>query len=249
MEQYFNIRYEFDRTAVHNRIAERLTHPGSDYICVADGVILDTVNRDESYRKVVDSGMFSICDSSYVPLYIKLIYGREREQYCGSEIFRDIVKSRRYRMAFLGTRQPLLEGLRANLMTWNPDVATMRFEELPFLDVDSFDYPAIARMIEEDGAEIIWVALGAPKQEQFMHRLQPHLKHGVMIAVGAAFKFYSDQGETRAPEWMLKMHLEFAHRLSQEPKKQFKRCCGIVKSLPRLLYAETRRKRQSRQQR
>lgn len=42
---------------------------------MADGVILNIANRDPEYLKVVNGGMFSICDSSYVPLYIKWIYG------------------------------------------------------------------------------------------------------------------------------------------------------------------------------
>ena len=67
----------------------------------------------------------------------------------------------------------------------------MTFYELPFCDVEDFDYQNIAQMIEKDKAEIIWIALGAPKQEIFMNRLQPHLRKGVMIAVGAVFKFYS----------------------------------------------------------
>ena len=41
----------------------------------------------------------------------------------------------------------------------------MTFYELPFCKVTEFDYPAIAEMIEKDGADIVWIALGAPKQE------------------------------------------------------------------------------------
>lgn len=191
MNTYFNINYEFDRSQVHQAIARRLAEPGADYICVADGVILNTVNRVPEYREVVNGGMFSICDSSYVPLYIKWIYGTQYQQYCGSQIFRDIVSQRKYRMIFLGTQQKILDSLQRNLMEMNPAVRDMKFVELPFCDVDGFDYESIARMIEADGADIVWVALGAPKQEYFMSRLKPHLHHGVMLAVGAAFKFYS----------------------------------------------------------
>ena len=243
METYFKLNYEFDRDAVHRSIAERLPQPGSDYICVADGVILNNAFRDENYRRVVNDGMFAICDSSYVPLYIKWIYGRRFGQYSGSQIFEDIVRSRRYRMIFLGTQQPTLDGLQRTIAAWNPDVESMTFHELPFRAVDEFDYPAIARMIEEAGAAIVWVALGAPKQQQFMHRLKPHLKHGVAIAVGAVFKFFSSIEAKRAPQWMVDSHLEFVYRLSREPKKQFARCRGIVESLPRLLYSEWRAKR------
>lgn len=245
MKTYFKINYEFDKGAVMEAIRERLLKPGSDYICVADGVILNTANRHEDYLRVVNGGMFSICDSSYVPLYIRLLYGVQYQQYCGSQIFHDIISSRRYRMIFLGTQQNILDSLQRNLIRYNPDVKEMKFVELPFCNVEDFDYESIARMIEEDKAEIVWVALGAPKQEFFMSRLKPHLNRGVMIAVGAAFKFYSGVGEKRAPQWMIDNHLEFVYRLSRDPKKQFGRCYHIASTLPGLLFSEWRRKNRS----
>ena len=245
METYFNIRYEFDKARALSAIDECVRRGEPGYVCVADGVILDMVNRDPEYRRVVDGAIFSVCDSSYVPLYIKWIYGRRREQYCGSQIFMDIVSSRKYRMAFMGTSQEILDGLKGQLAKVNPDVAEMDFYELPFCKVDEFDYPAIARRIEEDGADIIWVALGAPKQEIFMSLLKPHLRRGVMIAVGAAFKFYSGVNVSRAPQWMVRHHLEFVHRIFSEPRKQLRRCWGIVSSLPRLLVQEWRRSRRA----
>lgn len=240
MDIYFNIRYEFDREHVHETILQRLKEPGADYICVADGVILNTANRVKEYLDVVNGGMFSICDSSYVPLYIKWIYGKKYEQYCGSQIFMDIISSQRYRMIFLGTQQHILDGLKKNLSKINPDIVDMKFVELPFREVCQFDYPDIATMIEEDGADIIWIALGAPKQEFFMSILKPHLKHGVMIAVGAAFKFFSGVETQRAPDWMVRNHLEFVHRITKEPKKQFVRCFHIVRTLPAMLFKEWR---------
>lgn len=247
MQTYFKIRYEFNRDAVSNAIDRRLKEPGADYICVADGVILNTANRNEEYLRVVNGGMFSICDSSFVPLYLKWIYGTTYQQYCGSQIFQDLIASRKYRMIFLGTQQPILDGLKLQLKQLNPDVKQMQFIELPFRDVKDFDYPAIAKLIEEDGADIVWVALGAPKQEYFMANLQPHLSHGVMIAVGAAFKFFSGTETNRAPEWMVRNHLEFVHRIFKEPKKQIRRCYDIIRTLPGLLYQESRRKRLSKE--
>lgn len=244
MEIYFNIRYEFDKSQIHTSISTRLLQPGSDYICVADGVILDNVNRDERYREIVNNGLCAICDSSYVPLYLKWIYGINRKQYCGSDIFRDIISQRKYRMIFMGTSNEILSALRTNLISINPDVTDMQFIELPFKKVNDFDYPSIAETIQNDGAEIIWVALGAPKQEYFMANLKPHLNHGIMIAVGAAFKFFSGIDANRAPEWMIRNHLEFVYRIFSEPKKQLNRCWNIVASLPRLLYQESKRKSQ-----
>lgn len=242
MKTYFNIRYEMDRNAVHDSIEKQLSLPCSDYICVADGVIMNTANRRKGYLDVVNGGMFSICDSSCVPIYIRWIHGIQYSQYCGSEIFIDIISSRKYRMIFMGTSQNTLDGLKNNLKKFNPDVEDMQFIELPYRKVDEFDYAAIAKTIEDDGADIVWVALGAPKQEYFMHYLKPHLSHGVMIAVGAAFKFFSGGADTnRAPKWMIRHHLEFVHRLWKEPKKQFPRCFDIIRTLPWLLFSEWRK--------
>lgn len=239
MKTYFNINYEFNKAEVHRAID--VAQKG--YICVADGVVMNTANRDPEYLKVVNGSLFSICDSSWVPVYLKKIYGISYEQYCGSEIFKDIVSSRKHRMIFMGTSQKTLDGLRLELMKMNPDVEGMQFVELPFLNVEEFDYPAIAKMIDDDGAKVVWVALGAPKQERFMNLLLPHLKQGVMIGVGAAFKFYSGTEEKRCPEWMQKHHLEFVYRIMQDPKKQLKRCFWIVWTLPGLYISEVGRKR------
>lgn len=241
MQTYFNIRYEFDKELVIKCIAQQVKEKEANYICVADGVILDVANRNSEYLKVVNGGMFSICDSSYVPIYIRWIYGKRYEQYCGSQIFMDIIRSRKYQMIFMGTSQATLKGLQNNLLKENPDVANMTFMELPYRTVEEFDYESIAQQIEEDGADIIWIALGAPKQECFMSRLKPYLKRGVMIAVGAAFKFYSGTDEERAPQWMIKLHMEFLFRIACDPKKQLKRCGWIVAKLPGLLYAEWKR--------
>ena len=240
MEKYFDIRYEFDVPTVHATIDEHIANGKTGYICVADGNILTMVHRDAEYRATIDGSIFSICDSSWAPKFVKWIYGYDRHHYCGSDIFIDVVRARKHRMIFLGTKQNVLNALQQNLAKENPDVAGMTFKELPFCTVEEFDYPGIARMIEQDGADIIWVALGAPKQERFMQRLQPHLKHGVQIAIGAAFNFYSGLADApqRCPAWMRKLHLEFVHRIFKEPKKQIKRCWGIVVTLPKIFNKE-----------
>lgn len=225
--------------AIDRRIADRK----AGYVCVADGVILDMSHRDREYLKVIEGAMFSICDSSYVPMYIRAIHGRKYRQYTGSEIFRDIISKRRYRMAFLGGPQEILDGLRQNLTAWNEDVSEMLFMELPYCDVEDFDYEGIAKSVSDDGADLIWVSLGAPKQEKFMHRLLPHLDRGVMIAVGAAFKFFSGLDEKRAPDWMIRNHMEFLHRIVQDPRKQIRRCSKILRTLPAILTAEIKRPR------
>lgn len=238
MEKYFNIRYEFSKQAVHERIDQQVGREGAGYICVADANILQQVHNDLDYREVVGGAMFSICDSSWVPIFLKWIYGIKREHYCGSMIFKDIIEKRRYRQFFMGTSTEVLTALKANIAQMDPAIGDMTFYELSFCKVEDFDYPAIAEMVNGDNPDIIWVALGAPKQEIFMSRLNPYLKRGVQIAVGAAFKFYSGLEEKRAPAWMRRMHLEFVYRIFAEPKKQIARCRQIVRTLPGILKEE-----------
>ena len=65
------------------------------------------------------------------------------------------------------------------------------YHPLPFVSVDEFDYELIAKKVNEEKPDIIWVSLGAPKQEIFMSKLLPFLQQGVMFGIGAAFNYYA----------------------------------------------------------
>lgn len=244
MEYHFGIRYEFDIPTIHKRIDEQVSNGASAYICAPDGNVINMVHHSMDYRNVVNGSMFSICDSSWAPIFIKWIHGVKYRQYCGSDIFFDIIGKRKYRMFFLGTNRRILDALQANLAKDYPEVNGMTFMELPYCGVDEFDYHDIAEVVNKDNADIIWVALGAPKQEIFMSKLKPHLNRGVIIAVGAVFGFYSNLPDVpgRSPRWLQKCHLEFVHRLFTEPKKQWARCKLIIRTLPQIFREEKKRK-------
>lgn len=242
MAVFFNIDYEFDRDVVLRKIDQTVANGGLGYICVADGVILNLVDRLPGYKEVVAGAMFSICDSAYVPLYLRWLYGLRLTNYTGSDIFADLVAKKKYRMMFLGASQDILDALKEKLVEKDPRIGDMTFVELPFCNVEDFDYASIARQVEADRPDIIWVSLGAPKQEIFMSMLKQHIGRGVMIAVGAAFKFHSGKGEKRAPQWMLDHRMEFIFRIWQSPRKQLNRCVWIVRTLPGLLCKEWRSK-------
>lgn len=244
-EKYFNIRYEFDRGEVLRAVENRLADPGAGgtFIAVADGNILQMVHRDKEYRAVIDSSMFAICDSSWVPFYIKRIYGVKKEQYCGSDIFRDFISLGKFRMMFMGGQSVVLAGLKSNLEKTYPGMGNPRFVELPYRRVEDFDYESIAAEINEFSPDIIWVALGAPKQERFAYRISPLLKRGVVIPVGAVFNFFSGVGVARAPKWMIRCHIEFLARIFSEPVKQLTRCRDILRTVPSIFKEEKERKK------
>jgi N-acetylglucosaminyldiphosphoundecaprenol N-acetyl-beta-D-mannosaminyltransferase len=213
------------------------------HICSIDGNNLISANENPAHLEVINHSLFNACDSAWIPLFVNLIYKTNYENYAGPDLFLEYVKLKQYRQFFLGSNCEILENLKGQLMKIDPAIAGMRFETLPFKNVEDFDYPQIAQMINDDNPDIIWVSLGAPKQEQFMNRLKPFLKRGVIFGIGAAFKFYSGIDEyKRAPQWMIRLKLEWLFRTIQEPKRMIKRYWHIAISWPKLIWKESRKK-------
>ncbi len=70
--------------------------------------------------------------------------------------------------------------------------------------------------------DIVYVALGSPKQEQIIQRFRPEFPQAWWIGVGISFSFLCGHVK-RAPVWMQRAGLEWAHRLAQEPKRLSRR--------------------------
>ena len=77
--------------------------------------------------------------------------------------------------------------------------------------------------------DIIWVALGSPKQEKVIAKLKDILPAAWWLGVGISFSFLTGE-VSRAPRWVQKLGLEWCHRLWQEPGRLAKRY--LVDGLP-----------------
>ncbi len=75
--------------------------------------------------------------------------------------------------------------------------------------------------INRSKANLVFVALGCPKQEIWMSRMKGEIQ-AVMLGVGGAFPMLVGV-EKRAPKWMQENGLEWFFRLAQDPKRLFKR--------------------------
>jgi N-acetylglucosaminyldiphosphoundecaprenol N-acetyl-beta-D-mannosaminyltransferase len=84
---------------------------------------------------------------------------------------------------------------------------------LPLNDAEKTE---LAARINADQADIVWVGLGAPRQEKWMALMRPLLEAPVLVGVGAAFDFIPGL-KRQAPPWMQRRGLEWLFRLSQEP--------------------------------
>jgi N-acetylglucosaminyldiphosphoundecaprenol N-acetyl-beta-D-mannosaminyltransferase len=83
------------------------------------------------------------------------------------------------------------------------------------------EHDAIAA-IDSSGAQVVWVGTGQPKQEKWMLEMRPRLAAPLLVGVGAAFDFHAGL-VSQAPSWMQRAGLEWAYRLSREPRRLWRR--------------------------
>lgn len=245
MNLFFNVKIEFDKKIVDSIIEDTIIQKEKGYVCVIESNNLTVANKDKSFLETVNGSLVNICDGSVLARMLGLIHGHKFRPYLGDDLLNKYVGLRKYRHFFLGNTKEVLEGLKRNFSRIDPLISDMHFEALPFCKVEEFDYTGIAELIKNDNPDIIWVSLGAPKQELFMRNLLQYINRGVMAGVGAAFNFNAGVGPVkRAPKIMRRLAMEWIYRAYQEPKKNIPRYIGFLRILPRLLFEEIKKKTQ-----
>lgn len=241
MEPYFNIPMEFDQERFDATVEHTVRAGEKGYVCAAESNNITVANTNPSFGEIFRRSLLNNCDGSVVALFLSRIHNKPLRPYICADIFSKYIRNGRYRHFFLGNSPEIINGLRQRLTAEVPALEEMRFEPLPYCDVEEFDYEGIAKMLNADAPDIVWVSLGAPKQEQFMSRLLPLLNRGVLFGVGAVFNFYAGVGKVRrAPRWMRRLRLEWLHRALEEPSKNIPRYWGFIRILPRLIRQEKR---------
>ena len=110
----------------------------------------------------------------------------------------------------------------------NPDFKLLAGHDDSFVKLDE-DQPEIVERINAARPDILFVALGNPKQELWMGRNKAKVDAGVMIGIGGTFNFIAGRVK-RAPRWMQKSGLEWVYRIVQEPGRLWRRYAyGLVK--------------------
>lgn len=238
MNTYFNIKLEFDKHKIFNTIEQTIVSESKGYVCVVDGNVLATANKDKEYQKIINGGLVNICDGSSIALLASIIYKQRYFTYTGPDVFEKYVKMN-YKQYFIGNTSENLSLLKKRFIELGYDIEKYIFEPLPFKDVDDFDYQLIADNINSFSPDIIWVSLGAPKQEIFISKIYPYINKGILFAIGAAFNLYlGNKKNKRAPYILRKLSLEWFFRVIQEPKRVGIRALNYFIILPGLILEE-----------
>jgi N-acetylglucosaminyldiphosphoundecaprenol N-acetyl-beta-D-mannosaminyltransferase len=117
-----------------------------------------------------------------------------------------------------GVPQRLAEKLHARF----PGLNIAGAHSPPFSDQLDAPDPALVALLNDSGANVIWVGLGSPKQDLWMALYRPLLRAPLLIGVGAAFDMLAGV-KRQAPAWMRGIGLEWLFRLAQEPGRLGKR--------------------------
>jgi N-acetylglucosaminyldiphosphoundecaprenol N-acetyl-beta-D-mannosaminyltransferase len=92
----------------------------------------------------------------------------------------------------------------------------------PFRPLNAQEDKEVVELINRTAPDVLWVGLGAPKQERWMHQHKSRLNAPVVLGVGAAFDMLSGR-RRQAPLWMREHGLEWLFRLLQEPGRLWRR--------------------------
>ena len=183
--------------------------------------------HDENMRTLLNSAELMLPDGAGVVLASKILKTPLKQKVAGVD-FADgllgVLETTGQSLYLLGSK-PGVGELAAQKMTQkHPKLRIAGIADGYFQD----EAPVIDK-INASGADVLFVCLGAPKQEQFMARHQKALHVKLMAGLGGTLDSFAGTVK-RAPKWMIRLNLEWLYRLIKEPKR-FKRMLRLPKYL------------------
>lgn len=137
-----------------------------------------------------------------------------------------------------GHDETALAELSRSLVQRFPGLKIIGGESPPHRELTPAEDIATAERIDRSGAEIVWVGIGSPKQELWMHRMRDKLDAPVLAGVGAAFDFHAGR-TAQAPDWMQNHGLEWVYRILRDPVRLGRR---YLATLPHFVLLVARQK-------
>ncbi|MEA2002268.1 MAG: WecB/TagA/CpsF family glycosyltransferase, partial [Actinomycetota bacterium] len=169
-----------------------------------------TARRDPTLNEAISGA--EIATSDGVPLVWGLRWTArpEQQRVYGPELMRQALAEqgeRGWRHFLYGSTPETLELLEAKIREFAPEAEIVGVHSPPFRQLTPEEQEATLDEIRSSGADLVWVGLGMPKQELWMHRVKPDLPGIALLGVGAAFDFLAGTVK-QAPGWLQRAGLE-----------------------------------------
>lgn len=190
-------------------------------VCIVNVHTLITAMREHAFRTIMQEAGMNTMDGQPLKWYANAVcQAGMSDRVCGPELMLRCLEQgveRKWCHYFLGGKPEVLDTLESQVQERFPGVKIVGSYSPPFRPATETEEAETVARINDSDADILWVGLGAPRQEQWIHRNLHRLNVPVCIGVGAAFDFHAGY-VLRAPSWMQTAGLEWLYRVSADPR-------------------------------
>ncbi|MEW6129547.1 MAG: WecB/TagA/CpsF family glycosyltransferase [Acidobacteriota bacterium] len=192
------------------------------YMVVVNAAKVVTATRDSELKRIISNADLVTADGMSV-VWASRLFGRPlKERVTGIDLFARLIATaaaKNLRVYFLGARDEAVKKVVEMLKTQHPTLQVAGSHHGYFTDSEN---PAIVEDIKSSRADLLFVAMGSPKQEKWIAANVE--KTGARFALGVGGSFDHLSGAVRrAPLWMQNAGLEWLHRLMSEPRRMWRR--------------------------
>jgi N-acetylglucosaminyldiphosphoundecaprenol N-acetyl-beta-D-mannosaminyltransferase len=192
--------------------------PNVDHVVMAE--------TDPALQKVYDDADLSLTDGKPLVWLAKAMGRPVPAKISGSDLIRPLIaRAAKEGLScfFFGGMEGIAEKAAAILKAEHQDLIVAGCHSPPFgFEKDPAKDRAAIDVVLAAKPNIVFVALGSPKQELWMDRHRHDLGAAVTLGIGASLDFIAGAVK-RAPPWMSHMGLEWLYRLVQEPGRMYER--------------------------
>ncbi|MEP0911240.1 WecB/TagA/CpsF family glycosyltransferase [Leptolyngbya sp. GB1-A1] len=186
------------------------------------------LQADREFFEAYQDADFRTCDSKILYYIAKLLGCPVKEKVSGSDLFPAFCeyhkRSEDISIFLLGAREGVAAEAqrRINARIGRAIVTAVNSPSFGF-ERSEEECEQIIDLVNQSGATVLAVGVGAPKQEKFIHKYKHRFKHvKIFMAVGATIDFEAGN-VLRAPKWVSETGLEWLYRLLSEPRRLWRR--------------------------
>lgn len=204
-------------------IIDRARRNQSGYCCFVNAHVSIEAN-DLKFANMVNRSLLSVSDGMSLVFALRFLYGIRQDRIAGMDMIYSVLdecNQKSLRVFIFGGAASAQQAFEQRIESEYPGIEVAGKICPPFGPIDSYDNDSICEAINASGAQVVFVCLGCPKQEEWMARYS-HRVNAVMLGIGGAMPVFSGQ-VARAPLWMQRGGLEWLFRLMAEPRRLWKR--------------------------
>jgi N-acetylglucosaminyldiphosphoundecaprenol N-acetyl-beta-D-mannosaminyltransferase len=194
------------------------------YVCFANVHMIVEAYRNPAFSRIVNEANIVAPDGMPLSIFLRLTENTRQDRVCGMDILPDLLKRAEEKgnsVFFLGGTDEVLNLVTKKTRQEYPLLKIAGHYVPPFRTLSEAENNMIANRINQTSANMVFVALGCPKQERWMAKNKAKI-NACLLGFGQAFKVYAGQ-EKRLPKWMRKLCLEWVYRFYLEPSRLWKR--------------------------